>query len=85
MIANPLLIPQILVHVGPWPLIDWLGHFMALIFYTVAAHALRPLRPAVGALPLGRRGRFALRRAIDAFEYGSGLDFQPPRDTRGGG
>lgn len=89
--SNPGLVPRILAHVGPGPLLDWGGHFAALVLYTLLALASRPLlrplllargAPLRGLLP--PRARHTLARLVDAWEYGSGLDYAAP-GHRGGG
>lgn len=75
MLGDPLFVPQILAHVGPGPLADWLLHFLALTLYTVLHTAFSPLLgPLAPRLP--PRQRFLLRRTLEAWRYGSGLDYE---------
>ncbi|CAG9460575.1 unnamed protein product [Pedinophyceae sp. YPF-701] len=75
MAKDPAGIPGIMAHLGPAPLADWLGHMGALGAYTALHKSLGgPLRDyAVGLPP---KQRFELRRMLDAWEYGSGLDYR---------
>lgn len=70
----PLSIPPLLLHVGLGPLVSWLGHFAAMGAYTAAHHLLRD--PLLAALPaLSPQDRFKARRLLEAWEVGSGLDY----------
>lgn len=67
-------IPVILYRVGLGPLLDWLLHFMGLLSFT-ALHQISEkwkLREVADGLP--PRQRFMLRRALEQWEYGAGLD-----------
>ncbi|KXZ52262.1 hypothetical protein GPECTOR_10g893 [Gonium pectorale] len=79
MLTDPLSIPGLIAHVGPGPLLEWLGHMGALGSYTALHGAAQAagLREAVARAPgIGARSRFALRRLLDAWEYGSGKDYK---------
>ncbi len=79
MATNPKLIPPILIHCGPAPLIDWVRHFVALGMYTLLWAVTRPLKEALGSgLPLPPRVRFLLARWLEALEFGSGMDYRLP-------
>lgn len=73
--ADPSMIPQILKHVGPVPLLDWTRHYIALGLYSVLNRLAAPLLRSV-ALQLPARQQFAVRRTAEAWEYGSGGDYQ---------
>ena len=92
--SRPLLVPEILAHVGPGHVASWLGHFSCLLFYTLlsqlAAPALEALflgsgleLPGAGAtssrpwLRLPPREALKLGLLLDAWRYGSGLDYDP--------
>ena len=77
MLSKPTLIPPILLHCGPGPVLDWLRHFLMMGLYTLLFLASKPLRGQLRLLP--PRARFHLARWIEAFEYGSGMDYQLPR------
>ena len=77
MVADPAFVPQLVAHVGPAALADWLLHVGALGGYTALnAAAAPPLRALAGAKLLPPKADFALRRALDAWQYGSGADFK---------
>lgn len=73
MLNAPQLIPAILVHVGPAALLDWARHYAAMVAYTGLAAAGAALRPLLARL--SPRMRWRAERWIDAWVYGSGLDF----------
>eukprot|EP00208_Stichococcus_sp_RCC1054_P007563 CAMPEP_0206136508 /NCGR_PEP_ID=MMETSP1473-20131121/1749_1 /ASSEMBLY_ACC=CAM_ASM_001109 /TAXON_ID=1461547 /ORGANISM="Stichococcus sp, Strain RCC1054" /LENGTH=633 /DNA_ID=CAMNT_0053529101 /DNA_START=287 /DNA_END=2188 /DNA_ORIENTATION=+ len=74
MASDPLFVPQILKHVGPGPFVDWFVHFVALGVYTVLHWvAAPPLKLLAGRLP--PRQQYGLRRQLDSWRYGSGLDY----------
>jgi hypothetical protein len=76
MSSNPALIIPILRHCGPGPVLDWTRHFVAMGVYTLLWRTAAPLAPALRGAPLPARARYALRRALDAWQYGSGLDYE---------
>ncbi len=74
--ARPDLVPAIVAHVGVAALLDWLRHFVALGAFAALATAARPLAPLVdGAGFLSPKAKFRARRRLEAWEYGSGLDW----------
>jgi 2-polyprenyl-6-methoxyphenol hydroxylase-like FAD-dependent oxidoreductase len=77
MSSNPKLIPPILLHCGPGPVLDWLRHYIAMGLYTLLWRLAAPLAPALHD-GRGGRARYFLARALDAWQYGSGLDYEPP-------
>jgi lycopene cyclase CruP len=78
MLSKPLLIPPILIHVGPGPLITWVRHYAAMGLYTLLWLLASPVAPALRKAPLPPRAAFLLRRALDAWQFGSGLDYELP-------
>jgi hypothetical protein len=81
MSSNPRLIVPILAHCGPGPVLDWLRHYIAMGVYTLLWLLAAPLAGAlregrVTVLP--RRARYFAARALDAWQYGSGLDYELP-------
>ena len=77
VLARPSLVPAILVHLGPAALADWVGHYAAMWGYTLAARAVGPLLRAHGG-KLPPRLRWRAQRQLEAWEYGSGLDYAMP-------
>ncbi|GLC38248.1 hypothetical protein PLESTB_000941300 [Pleodorina starrii] len=81
MLTDPASIPGLIAHVGPGPLLEWMGHMASLGAYTAlhgaaSAARLRDMLAAGGAVPLTPRERFAANRLLDAWEYGSGQDYK---------
>lgn len=75
MVRDPGSIPQLIAHVGPGPLAEWVGHMASLGAYTALHATLGPaLRRAAPGLP--PRQRYELGRLLDAWEFGSGSDFK---------
>ncbi|KAK9803372.1 hypothetical protein WJX72_000257 [[Myrmecia] bisecta] len=75
VVSDPLFIPQIFKHVGVLPLLDWSRHYAALGAYTVLHGAAPAFKALAGKLP--PKQRYRLRRQLDAWEFGSGLDYKP--------
>ena len=76
MAADPLFVPQLLLHIGAGPLIEWLGHVASLGAYA-ALHAAAAPAVRRALLPqLTAREQFRWRRAMEAWEYGSGQDYK---------
>jgi len=74
-LRDPLNIPVLLFWVGAPELIEWLGHFGAMLAYDAAHYALGPhVRAYSHRLPDQKQG-YALRRLADAWEYGCGQDY----------
>ena len=73
---DPLFVPSILTTVGLPPLLDWLTHFLLLNLYTGITKLTQhhKLRQKVETMTHPRL-RFILRRALERWEYGSGLDY----------
>lgn len=77
MVADPGFVPQLVAHVGPAALADWLLHVGALGGYSALhAAAAPPLRALAAAKLLPPKADYALKRALDAWQYGSGADFK---------
>ena len=77
MVSHPLVAVEILVRLGPLPLADWFLHFGAMVFGSaLAAEPVRALAaPLAKALPPAQA--YAAQRAIEGWQYGSGLDYEP--------
>lgn len=75
VVSSPGLLPDIIKLVGVGAIADWLVHFVALGSYTAAASALDPLlRNWVESLPPSEK--YAWSRRLEAWKYGSGLDYK---------
>ena len=72
--ADPRLAVDTLAAVGPGAIGGWFVHFIALGAYAALYLVLAPFGPLASRLP--PRPRFFSRRALEALEYGSGLDFK---------
>ena len=75
MLGDPAFTLVILRELGPGPVLEWLGHFLALGLYAGLHRAAGgPLARAAPALPPPLR--FRLRRLLEAWEFGSGSDYR---------
>lgn len=68
----PDLIPKIVQQVGPWALVEWMGHFAALGLYSGLQQARPITQPWCNRLPPLQHYRW--QRRLDAWAYGSGAD-----------
>ena len=74
---DPAFVPQLMMHVGPVALADWMMHVGALgAFSALNATAAPPLKLLAGSKALPEKTRYALRRALDAWQFGSGADYK---------
>jgi len=73
-VFDPLLVPPLLVWVGPLPVVTWTYHFALLVAYSAAFQAGRVLLPLVED-KLDPAERFRWRRRLEAFKFGSGGDY----------
>lgn len=71
--TDPLVIPQIFVHVGVLPILGWVRHFLTLAMYTVISK-VRSLAKHAPKPALDRQQYFRNRRA-ESLKYGSGFDY----------
>lgn len=77
IIQDPAFVPQLMMHVGPVALADWMMHVGALgAFTALNVTAAPPLKLLAGSKALPSRVQYALRRTLDAWEFGSGADFK---------
>ena len=75
MARDPLFIPQLLKHVGPLAMLDWLKNHIMLGLYELLYVLVRPLRrKAEKGEAWDERTRFRIKRWHDALQYGSGRD-----------
>lgn len=74
MKADPLFVPAILARVGPGPLSDWLMHYIGILAYTAMYRLANQYDLLDIANKLPDRQKFILRRAVERWKYGSGLD-----------
>mmetsp|Transcript_11446 Transcript_11446/g.17233 ORF Transcript_11446/g.17233 Transcript_11446/m.17233 type:complete len:673 (-) Transcript_11446:74-2092(-) len=75
-VADPTFMPQIVAHVGLPRLLDWMGHVSMIAMYTGLHNAVTPvLKPLVMDMK-DQRKRFQLLRQMEAWEYGSGMDYK---------
>mmetsp|Transcript_17627 Transcript_17627/g.26240 ORF Transcript_17627/g.26240 Transcript_17627/m.26240 type:complete len:671 (-) Transcript_17627:108-2120(-) len=75
-VADPTFMPQIVAHVGLPRLLDWMGHVSMIALYTGLHSAVTPvLKPLVMDMK-DQRKRFQLLRQMEAWEYGSGMDYK---------
>lgn len=76
MTGDPLFVPQIFFRVGLGPLGDWMIHYLGLITFTGLVKIVDKweLESKVEKFP--PRQRFLLKRAMENWRYGAGLDYQ---------
>lgn len=74
VVTKPLFIPAIIENVGLGALVEWVPHFGNLALFGLLYNLGTPFRPVVRYLP--SRDGYRFRRLLDAWEYGSGNDFQ---------
>lgn len=66
-----------MAHVGPAALADWMAHVGGLAAYSALnATASGPVRALAGSSAVPPKVQFALKRALDAWQYGSGADYK---------
>ncbi|KAK1353614.1 Glycerol-3-phosphate dehydrogenase [NAD(+)] 1 [Heracleum sosnowskyi] len=74
MLTNPQLLPSIFRQVGIPVLLDWIGHFTMLGYYTFLSIFIDPIiSPSVDTLP--EKTKFKWKRQLEAWKYGAGLDY----------
>ncbi|XP_065873736.1 uncharacterized protein [Euphorbia lathyris] len=75
MLTKPQIIPSIFKQVGILVLLEWFGHFFMLSSYTFLSSFVDPaIRPLLNGFPL--KSRYEWNRRLEAWKYGSGLDFK---------
>lgn len=82
-IRDPLAVPPLLFHVGLPALIDWMGHFAQLWWYSTLYNLIGRGKEAELVAAADNEGaaaaaaeRFAWARRVEAWKYGSGLDYE---------
>ena len=81
MLSKPAVAVEILIRLGPLPLVDWFLHFAGMALASVGGSEQgRDLAAALGPL-LPPQSGFVVERAVDGWQYGSGLDYVPPLVT----
>ncbi|NJR66688.1 MAG: FAD-binding oxidoreductase [Leptolyngbyaceae cyanobacterium CRU_2_3] len=73
-IAHPRLILQVIPHVGLPMLLDWTRHYLALGLYTALYRLGNRLKPWIKSLP--PQQQYYGDRWLDAWQYGSGQDYE---------
>ena len=76
MARDPGFVPQLVAHIGVGPLAEWLGHVAARGTYTGLHAAAAPALSARVLPQLTAREAFKLRRLMEAWQYGSGMDYK---------
>lgn len=75
MLTKPQILPSIFKQVGFPVLIDWLGHFSFLGFYTFLSIFIDPLiRPTIDTF--STEMKYKWKRKLEAWKYGAGLDYK---------
>lgn len=82
-IRDPLAVPPLLFHVGLPALIDWMGHFAQLWWHSTLYNLIGRGKEAELVAAADNEGaaaaaaeRFAWARRVEAWKYGSGLDYE---------
>jgi lycopene cyclase CruP len=75
-VADPLFMPEIVAHVGLPRLVDWLGHLSMMALYTALDTTVSPLLQPIAKSTKDPRKRFALKRQMEAWKFGSGGDYK---------
>ncbi|KAI7837968.1 hypothetical protein COHA_008271 [Chlorella ohadii] len=74
MVTEPLMVPQILLRVGPAAMADWLLHLLGLATYTFLDWDLQKYEPVIDKLP--PKPRFIMRRTLENVKFGAGKDYR---------
>ncbi|KAJ6814256.1 uncharacterized protein M6B38_140665 [Iris pallida] len=75
MLTQPQILPSIFKQVGIGVILDWFVHFLMLGYYTFLSSYIDPvIRPWIKFFP-GRK-RYEVKRYLEAWTYGSGLDYE---------
>eukprot|EP00258_Populus_trichocarpa_P011911 XP_002321142.3 uncharacterized protein LOC7468518 [Populus trichocarpa] len=75
MLTKPQIIPSIFKQVGIPVLLDWSSHFFMLGYYTfLSTYADPVIRPFLTAFP--SKMKYEWKRYLEAWKYGSGLDYK---------
>ena len=75
--SDPLFVFSILGRVGVGPIADWLVHFLFMVAYGAAFRVAERIDLKEKAKALPPRQRYLIRRAIERWQFGSGLDYKP--------
>jgi lycopene cyclase CruP len=73
-LRHPGTVLAILPQVGALNLLDWMQHLLNLGFYTVLYSISPTLQPWIQTLPAAQQ--YVWNRRIQAWQYGSGSDYQ---------
>jgi lycopene cyclase CruP len=76
VIDDPLFVIQIFRNVGLYPLADWLVHYIGLATFTGLALLSRRFGWYERAELLPVKQKFLVKRTIESWVYGSGLDYE---------
>jgi hypothetical protein len=81
-IADPTFMPKIIAHVGLPQLVDWVGHVSMMGLYTALHNVGTPIvKPVVRKYVKDERQQYLWRRRMEAWEYGSGSDYELPKEN----
>jgi hypothetical protein len=76
--ADPEFMPEIVAHVGIPTLVEWLGHVSMIGAYGMLDTVVSPVMKLVIERMDDDRERFAWKRRMEAWKYGSGNDYTLP-------
>lgn len=77
-LVNPRLVLPLLPQIGIFSLISWLGHYLNLAIYSGMYWGGKLVQPLVNNLSPSRQ--YYYQRWLDAWQYGSGGDYQLPKE-----
>jgi flavin-dependent dehydrogenase len=77
MTQDPLFVPVIMSTVGLPALVEWVGHYVLLVVYTVVSQQAERyhVEERIQAHVKDPKRKFILHRALERWKYGSGLDY----------
>jgi len=79
--SDPTFMPEIVNHIGVPTLVEWLGHVGMIGAYGLLDTFVSPvLKPIVRNMK-DPRAKFQWRRRMDAWKFGSGNDYQLPKEN----
>eukprot|EP00879_Flechtneria_rotunda_P025809 GHRR01027456.1.p1 GENE.GHRR01027456.1~~GHRR01027456.1.p1 ORF type:complete len:257 (+),score=91.59 GHRR01027456.1:84-854(+) len=76
IIHDPGFVPQLMAHVGPVALGEWMLHVASLGTYSALnATVAAPLKLLANSKSISDKLKYKLRRVLEAWEFGSGADY----------
>jgi flavin-dependent dehydrogenase len=76
IVSDPLFVLAIFGRVGVQPLLDWMVHYVAMLVYSGAYTVAEKYNVVEKAEDFSPWRKYFTRRAVQRWQYGSGLDFK---------